>query len=168
MKKIFVLCAVCCMCLFFCGCGKLITERDMTDPNNMSDIQIRNKLIEINDWISDIWSNNGICDIGCYVYDGTNAYGKNMDIDYNLETINERYSKKEDMEKFINALDDSKYSSIKEKFNKAIEQMDIIIRAINENKPAINTRPSYLENINTLFLNQADFFKEVRKLPYTK
>lgn len=166
MKKFFMLCAVCCMCLCLFGCGKKDNVDDV-DVNNMSDEQIVDKLVSTNNWLTSVW-NDGICDISHYLNSGTNSVGEAMDVEFVLQILNDKYAQKDEQLKFVNSLDDTKYSLIKTSFIKAIEQADIIVEKVNKDIPKPNTTTDYQENITSFSQYQSTFYDKVMDLYFAQ
>lgn len=84
-------------------------------------------------WMTGIWNN--CCDIKSYVEEGKSCSGREMDIDFYMETVKGDYEKKNEYDSIIHSLDDSvaKQKVLIESWDKCIEQAaPIIEKAINK------------------------------------
>lgn len=97
-----------------------------------------NKLSEINSYvISDVW-NNGFCEIDSYLKTGKGSTGESIDIDFTLQQLDDSMKKKANYDSYISALDDSKYSNIKEIWKKLSAEADSLYGVVKAKKPVAN------------------------------
>ena len=125
----------------FVGCGE---ENDVEDlikselAKNIienSDNSEKQKLKEIERFLTlDIW-NSGFCDISHFIYDGKNSTGKTMDLDFTIEQLDKAMETKKEYDEYMESLDDSKFSDVKSDWKKLSEQIDILYGKLNDKKP---------------------------------
>ena len=120
--------------------GMISAAKDMSDSfggdsgsNSESD-----KLSEIDNWLTDeIW-NKGFCDISWYASSGTSNTGETLDIDFTLSQLDMAMGKKAEYDKYINGLDNAKYSQVKSTWVKLSPEIDSLYNQIKNNKPVAN------------------------------
>jgi hypothetical protein len=98
----------------------------------------KDKLFEINNYIiSDIW-NKGFCDISFYMYTGKGSTGESIDIDFSLSQLDAAYNKKADYDSYIQGLDDTQFTDIRNIWTKLSTKTDNLYNQIKKSKPTPN------------------------------
>ena len=117
-------------------------------------------VINILNWMTgDIW-NDGIFTVKMYSERGTNSIGQQIDIDFCIENLKLAYSKKDEYNEVIHALDDSipEQNQLIVSWDKAIEQADILIDKITTETPMPQDESYVLET--DLFFQYYDSFRD--------
>ena len=73
---------------------------------------VKQECSDMSSWLTDMW-NDGFCDLSWYEYQGTDACGREMDVDYTLHKLKKHYKKYSHYNKFIKSLKGSKYDELK-------------------------------------------------------
>lgn len=102
-----------------------------------SNKSITNKLWDAYDWqCEDIW-NKGYCDIYHYIEDGTDSYGKKMNIDKTISRLNTKYKKRSSYNKYVYSVQGKRYSKFKKTWKKLDTQTVRLKQILDKNgKPA--------------------------------
>ncbi len=99
-------------------------------------------LSDVSNWLTgEIW-NDAFCNIKSYIDSGTSATGEEMDIDFTISNLKTSMEKKDEYSKFIEGLEDEKYTELKEVWTKLSEQIDVLYNQVIENTPVANDSSS--------------------------
>jgi len=109
-----------------------------SDSDTVSDtVSDSDKLMEIDNWLTDdIW-NKGFCDIGWYTSSGTSSTGGTLDIDFTLSQLDAAMGKKAEYDAYINGLGEG-YSHIQAVWEKLSPELDSLYAQVKNNKPVAN------------------------------
>ena len=117
-------------------------------------------ITNISSWMtSDIW-NDGIFTVKMYAERGTNSVGQQIDIDFCIENLKLAYSKKDEYNEVIHALDDSipEQKQLIASWDKAIEQADALIEKITTETPQPQDETYVLDT--DLFFQYSNSFRD--------
>lgn len=115
----------------------VVEESTSTEKSteNKEEISVKDKLKEINYFLSsDIWG-DGFCNISWFIYDGTNKTGNTLDIDFLIDELDKSMETKKEYDIYINELDNEKYSDIKSIWEKLSPEIDKLYNKLKENPP---------------------------------
>ncbi|TCN00739.1 hypothetical protein EV294_101188 [Paenibacillus sp. BK033] len=107
-----------------------------TDTSTQSDEKptVESTLMEIKNFvIGEIW-NEGLVNIGHYAYDGTDATGSTMDIDFMIQQLSKSMEKKAEYDIYIQGLD-SKYDEVKQLWTKVSGEIDTLYKKLQDDPP---------------------------------
>ena len=169
MKKFFSLFLVLGLIIGLSACGSSDEDTDIKDDeetekenanetDELTEEEINTELQSISIWvIGDYW-NEGLVDLTWYISSGTDATGKEMDVNLTLEKYNDYLSKAEEYNTFITSLDKETYKDVIESWERMYTEMKSIDTYIQQGVEP-NSNPEWTTDLFTQYRN--DFSEKV-------
>ena len=118
------------------------------------------EIINANDWVTNMW-NKCVDPIYWYSVDGTGIEGAAIDLDQVLTACDTYYAEYKNHTDYVNSLR-NEYTTFKDYFAKAVEQIEIIYPKIKATRPMSKTVLGYESNIEVYYEYQLKLYEEVK------